>query len=199
MRFTIFCHSLVSDWNHGNAHFLRGICTALLNRGHAVSVYEPRGAWSLAGLRADYGDAPIAAFHAAFPRLSSTEYDLDELDLEQVVSDSDVVLVHEWNSHELVRRVGECRKAKGDFILLFHDTHHRSATDPEAMAAYDLRHYDGVLAFGESVRSLYLANGWARRVWTWHEAADDSVFYPRETPAMGPSYDLVWIGNWGDD
>ena len=21
----IFCHSLVSDWNHGNAHFLRGV------------------------------------------------------------------------------------------------------------------------------------------------------------------------------
>ena len=24
MRFVIFTHSLVSDWNHGNAHFLRG-------------------------------------------------------------------------------------------------------------------------------------------------------------------------------
>ena len=25
MRVVIFCHSLVSDWNHGNAHFLRGV------------------------------------------------------------------------------------------------------------------------------------------------------------------------------
>ena len=25
MKFVLFYHSLVSDWNHGNAHFLRGI------------------------------------------------------------------------------------------------------------------------------------------------------------------------------
>jgi hypothetical protein len=34
MRFVIFTHSLVSDWNHGNAHFLRGIATELVKRGH---------------------------------------------------------------------------------------------------------------------------------------------------------------------
>jgi spore maturation protein CgeB len=30
MRVVIFCHSLVSDWNHGNAHFLRGVARELL-------------------------------------------------------------------------------------------------------------------------------------------------------------------------
>ena len=34
----------------------------------------------------------------------------------------------------------------GRFQLLFHDTHHRSVTDPESMAAFDLSAYDGVLA-----------------------------------------------------
>ena len=29
MRTVIFCHSLISDWNHGNAHFLRGIAGEL--------------------------------------------------------------------------------------------------------------------------------------------------------------------------
>ena len=29
MRFVLFCHSLRSDWNHGNAHFLRGVVTDL--------------------------------------------------------------------------------------------------------------------------------------------------------------------------
>jgi spore maturation protein CgeB len=33
MRIVLFCHSLVSDWNHGNAHFLRGIAAELLARG----------------------------------------------------------------------------------------------------------------------------------------------------------------------
>ena len=40
MRFVLFCHSLLSDWNHGNAHFLRGVVTELCERGHLVDVYE---------------------------------------------------------------------------------------------------------------------------------------------------------------
>lgn len=30
MRIVMFYHSIVSDWNQGNAHFLRGIVTELL-------------------------------------------------------------------------------------------------------------------------------------------------------------------------
>ena len=33
MRFVIFTHSLVSDWNHGNAHFLRGVTSELISQG----------------------------------------------------------------------------------------------------------------------------------------------------------------------
>ena len=29
MKFVLFAHSLISDWNHGNAHFLRGVVRAL--------------------------------------------------------------------------------------------------------------------------------------------------------------------------
>jgi spore maturation protein CgeB len=65
------------------------------------------------------------------------------------------------------------------------------------MARYRLENYDGVLAFGEVIRERYLAAGWARRVWTWHEAADVRVFYPREAGTV--QGDLVWIGNWGDE
>jgi spore maturation protein CgeB len=64
------------------------------------------------------------------------------------------------------------------------------------MARYDLRHYDGVLAYGEVLREVYLRRGWAERAWTWHEAADVRLFRPllgRERAG-----DLVWIGNWGD-
>jgi spore maturation protein CgeB len=57
--------------------------------------------------------------------------------------------------------------------------------------------YDGVLAYGRVIRDLYLANGWALRAWTWHEAADTRIFYPR--PAAEKEGDVVWIGNWGDD
>ena len=37
MKFVLFYHSLVSDWNHGNAHFLRGIVRELMARGHEVA------------------------------------------------------------------------------------------------------------------------------------------------------------------
>jgi spore maturation protein CgeB len=197
MRIVMFYHSLLSDWNHGNAHFLRGIATDLLVRGHDVCVYEPRNAWSLQNLIAEQGEEPIRRFHAMYPWLRSWRYDLERFDVNEALDAADLVLVHEWNDHALVRRIGEHRAWVGGYRLLFHDTHHRSVTDPGSMGAYDLRHYDGVLAFGEVVRDLYLARGWVGRAWIWPEAADTRVFHPIE--GLEPKGDLVWIGNWGDE
>jgi spore maturation protein CgeB len=197
MRVVIFCHSLVSDWNHGNAHFLRGVCTDLLARGHAVDVYEPADAWSVRNLVAEHGQAPLQAFARAYPQLHSTQYTPETLDLDAVLADADLVLVHEWSDHALVQRIGLHRHANAHYRLLFHDTHHRGVTDPGSMAAYDLRHYDGVLAFGSAIRDLYREKGWCRRAWTWHEAADHRVFRPM--PGVAREGDLVWIGNWGDN
>lgn len=197
MRVTILCHSLRSDWNHGNAHFLRGVCTDLIARGHEVDVYEPANAWSVANLVAEHGEAPLQGFAEAYPQLRSTTYDAAALDLDAALGASDLVLVHEWSDHDLVRRIGLHRHANAQYRLLFHDTHHRAVTEPQSMAAYDLRHYDGVLAFGSAIRDLYVRNGWCERAWTWHEAADHRVFHP--IPGMEREGDLVWIGNWGDE
>lgn len=197
MRVVMFYHSLMSDWNHGNAHFLRGVVGELQSRGHQVEVYEPRNAWSIENLVRDHGTPAIDDFRRAYPNLRSIQYAPATLDLDAVLDGADLVLVHEWNDHALVARIGEHRLRTGDYRLLFHDTHHRAVSEPDAMAAYDLRHYDGVLAFGNVIRDLYLERRWTRRAWTWHEAADTRVFYPRE--AAEPSGDLVWIGNWGDE
>ncbi|HEY1228755.1 MAG TPA: glycosyltransferase [Ramlibacter sp.] len=197
MRVVLFCHSLLSDWNHGNAHFLRGVCTDLLARGHDVAVHEPTDGWSLANLVAEHGQAPLEGFARAYPQLASQRYDLETLDLDAALDGADLVIVHEWNDHQLVKRIGEHRHAHGGYRLLFHDTHHRSVTDAGSMAAYDLRHYDGVLAFGSVIRDLYRKHGWAERAWTWHEAADTRVFKPM--PSLTREGDLVWIGNWGDE
>ena len=198
MHIVLFYHSLLSDWNHGNAHFLRGVVRELQQRGHQVQVYEPQGGWSLQNLLDGYGEAQLDEFRQYYPTLRSNFYQLATLDLDAVLRDADLVLVHEWNDHALVQRIGEHR-ASHSYQLLFHDTHHRAVTERASMAAYDLRHYDGVLAFGGVIRDLYLREGWARRAWTWHEAADTSVFYPHERPAGGYAGDLVWVGNWGDD
>jgi spore maturation protein CgeB len=196
MRFVLFVHSLVSDWNHGNAHFLRGIVRELQRRGHAVATYEPADGWSRANLLAEAGQAALDAFEDRFPDLRPTPYQ-DGLDLDAALDGADVVLVHEWNDPGLIERIGRHRLRGGRYALLFHDTHHRSISDRAAIANTRLDGFDGVLAFGEAVREVYVREGWARRAWTWHEAADVSVFHPRPLePAEG---DLVWIGNWGDD
>ena len=195
MRVVVFCHSLVSDWNHGNAHFLRGVTAELLARGHDVRVHEPLDGWSRANLVVEEGPEAIAEVRRAFPWLRSTSYDPVEPDVAALTEGADLVLVHEWNDPGLVAALGRHRAA-GGYRLLFHDTHHRAATRPDEMARYDLRHYDGVLAFGDVVRQRYLKHGWAERAWTWHEAADVRTFRPLE--GVRPRGDLVWIGNWGD-
>jgi spore maturation protein CgeB len=217
----MFYHSALSDWNHGNAHFLRGIASELIARGHVVQIYERNDAWSIRNLTLEQGPAAIAKFHEMYPALSVVRYDLHTLDLNRALTDAHLVIVHEWNEPDLVARIGAHRKSH-DYYLFFHDTHHRSVTAPHSMAAYDLTNYDGVLAYGASIRDVYLRNGWANRVWIWHEAADTAVFRPlpsahsngnghrshhgngnghgnNQPSALSYDGELVWIGNWGDD
>ena len=47
------------------------------------------------------------------------------------------------------------------------------------------------------LRTLYRERFGLTRVWTLHEAADVSVFYPQA--AQERTNDVVWIGNWGDN
>ena len=197
MRFVFFVQSLISAWNHGNAHFLRGVTTELITRGHEVVVYEPKNSWSLMKLVKYHGEGPIRSFYEYYPDLCIHRYDPELLDLHAVLEGADVVIVHEWNDHALVRSIGQHRKVNPTYRLLFHDTHHRSVTDSTSMGMYDLSQYDGVLAFGEVITSLYLQRSWIQHAWTWHEAADIRIFRPLESHEY--QGDIVWIGNWGDE
>lgn len=195
MKIVMFYHSLISDWNHGNAHFLRGVYGSLQKEGHEVKVYEPQDGWSLSSLRKEYGDKVLTGFQSDFPQLEFNFYTPHHYDLYKMLQGADLVIVHEWNDPELVKDLGRYRLLK-DFILLFHDTHHRAVSAKEEMGRYDLTHYDGVLAFGDSLSDIYRKEGWHHRVWTWHEAADVDHYFPRERTYTG---DLVWVGNWGDE
>jgi spore maturation protein CgeB len=195
LRFVFFVHSLVSDWNHGNAHFLRGVMRELQRQGHESLAYEPADGWSRTNLLRDQGAHAIEAFLTTFPELRSIAYDTHSHRLDEMLDGADVVVVHEWNEPSLVAQIGRHRR-RSDYILLFHDTHHRAATAPQEIARFDLSGFDGVLCFGEVIQRIYLKQGWARQAWTWHEAADTALFHPRShTVKRG---DLVWIGNWGD-
>ncbi len=151
MRIVYFTHSLRSCWNHGNAHFLRGVLSELIARGHDVRVLEPEGAWSLANLLKDHGEEGLARISRAPIRSSSSRtYSRPEEGAAHAWG-ADLVIVHEWNDPELVAAVGRLRARGGRFTLLFHDTHHRAVSAPHEMRAYDLNAYDGVLAFGATL------------------------------------------------
>lgn len=197
MKIVLFYHSALSCWNHGNAHFLRGVVSELAARGHDVRVYEDEQAWSVLQLVRDHGAEALREVRDVYPALSVERYQADGLELDEALDGADLVIVHEWSSPELVERIGRERARGAPFRLLFHDTHHRAVSAPDEMMRYDLSGYDGVLAFGEVLRELYVARGWGRSVFTWHEAADTRIFRP--LPGIEPARDVVWIGNWGDD
>jgi spore maturation protein CgeB len=166
--------------------------------GHKVRCYEPDDAWSLVNLLRDPSASDsLRAFDAAFPDLDWRGYDCQHLEpfLDDELRDADIVVVHEWNSARLVEAVAS-RKKRFHFHLLFHDTHHRAYTAPQDIAQLRIDQFDGVLAFGEAIRRIYLEAFGAQRAWTFHEAADTARFYPREN---ANKKEVNWIGNWGDD
>ena len=201
LRFRLFAHSWVSDWNHGNAHFLRGLARELQRDGHEVRCYEELGSWSLTNLVKTEGESAIRAideFRSTYPELDVRFYqqgDSFEEFLDEELKGADIVVLHEWNDPQVVNAI-LARKERFGFKALFHDTHHRAYTSAGEILKFNLHLFDGVLAFGEAIRKIYKDGFGINNVWTFHEAADTSVFRP--LPAEKKN-DVVWIGNWGDE
>ncbi len=201
LKFRYFAHSWVSDWNHGNAHFLRGLARELIRAGHEVRCYEELGAWSLQNLVSTERDASVEAiddFRKTYPELDVRFYQRDESLgrlLDEELREADIVILHEWNEPDLVNAV-LARKEKLGFRALFHDTHHRAYTNAGQILRFHLHLFDGVLAFGEAIRRIYHDGFGLSNVWTFHEAADTTVFRPLQ---WAKTCDVLWIGNWGDE
>ena len=109
---------------------------------------------------------------------------------------ADVVLVHEWNEPALIARLGRHRLRGGRCCCSTTPITARSAI-PRLCAR---PRWTATMACSRSApRSARPGSARAgpRRAWTWHEAADVSVFRP--WPRQAPEGDLVWVGNWGDD
>ncbi len=196
MKAVFFYHAFSSCWNNGNAHFLRGVTRELVRLGHEVIICEPHDGWSRSNALQDGGEAVLLEAASLVPGVKVITYE-GLPDLDELLQGADFVLVHEWNPPDLIARIGRRRAAGARFKLLFHDTHHRAITAPQELAAFDLDGFDGVLAFGEVLREIYVKRGWARQAFTWHEAADTELYRPM--PEISKEIDVVWIGNWGDD
>jgi len=202
LQIALFSHSLVSDWNHGNAHFLRGLMRELVRMGHQVRCYEELGSWSLSNLMKNEGDRAIESidsFRRTFPQLDIRFYKSGDSSfqtfLEDELRETDLVLLHEWNDPHVVNSVLALKQAYG-FIALFHDSHHRAHTNAAEILKFHLHLVDGVLAFGEAIRRIYTDGFGVARAWTFHEAADVEQFHPIR---RRKDIDVLWIGNWGDE
>lgn len=199
-----FAHAVRADWNNGNAHFLRGLVRALGHCGHEVRVFEPAEGWSIQNLREEQaGPRALRDFEATYPDLQVTAYDAQGADKfddlarwSQLLRETDIVILHEWNPPQLAHLLLALRAALR-FRLLFHDTHHRASSSPEQIRLFGVDRFDGVLAYGEALRSIYRERFNLARAWTLHEAADTTVF--RAVAQTRKCSDVVWIGNWGDD
>lgn len=196
-----FAHSWISDWNHGNAHFLRGLAQSLVKMGHEVRCFEPLGSWSLANLVSCEGERANRAiddFRRSFGELDIRFYDPAakfEHFARKELKGADLVILHEWNDAWVVNTILKLKRELG-FRALFHDTHHRAYTNAGEILRFHLHEVDGVLAFGEAVRRIYADGFGVQRAWTFHEAADVKHFKPLK---LSTDVDVLWVGNWGDE
>jgi spore maturation protein CgeB len=201
---TYFAHAVRSDWNNGNAHFLRGLLRSLGQCGHEVKIFELEDGWSIENLRQEEkGEQSLRQFAEIYPDLHVNTYGAQDLTdpaatqrWRDALRGTDIVILHEWNPPRLAHILLELRDELG-CRLLFHDTHHRASSSPEQICLFGTDKFDGVLAFGEALRAIYRDRFNIQRVWTLHEAADATVFRPLSD--IEKKRDVVWIGNWGDD
>ncbi len=199
-KLAFFLHTIRSDWNNGNAHFVRGLVRELGTLGHEVTIFEPVSGWSYESLLTEpRGQAALAQFEEVYPEIQVRLYDPTASDLEdelrRALHGTDAVIVHEWNEPALISLVLGLRAELG-FKAIFHDTHHRASSSPESIRALRVDEFDGVLAFGDALTRIYKERFGLTNCWTLHEAADTTVFYPRE--AQANENDFVWVGNWGE-
>lgn len=198
LRIAYIAHSVRSDWNNGNAHFLRGLLRSLTTMGHKVTIFEPSTEWSIENLQTEsLGSKSLADFSHAYPELIIDTYSPEHGDRTwpERLQGSDIVILHEWNPPELASLLIDIRERVG-YRLLFHDTHHRASSTPEQIRLFELDRFDGILAFGQVLEKIYRERFGIQDVWTLHEAADTTIFKPN--PGAAIHEDIVWVGNWGD-
>lgn len=197
LQIKLFCHSIVSDWNHGNAHFLRGIVSELASRGSDIETLEPENSWSRRNLEQQHGTDYLESFRSHYPLIRWRTYSLERDSVDDLIADADIALVHEWSEPALIQAVSNFRARNSRLRIFFHDTHHRAVTAPGELLVEQLAGFDGILVYGQTLKAAYERLGWTQNVHVWHEAADTRIFKPLKEAT--PTEDAVWIGNWGDE
>ncbi len=194
-----FTHSLASCWNHGNAHFVRGVLRELVAprpRRHAPTSPKAAGAARISSR--DHGDRRRLDRFAGLSRAARRRASIPTRRTSTRCSGArTLVIVHEWNDPALVAAIGRAPPRGGRYRLLFHDTHHRDGQRPRRRSALRPRRLRrraglrrgagrGLPPLGLGATRLRLARGGRR-----------PPFHPPDIEGAARR-GLVWIGNWGD-
>ena len=108
-RIAYFAHAVRSDWNNGNAHFLRGLLRSLGQCGHQVEIFEPEDGWSIDNLRHENkGEESLQQFSEIYPDLHVNTYRAEDLSgsaaaehWRKALREAEIVILHEWNPPQL--------------------------------------------------------------------------------------------------
>ena len=160
MRIVMFCHSLRLRLEPRQRAFPARRRAASCSRAATTSrVYEPRDAWSRREPRRRARRRGARRLRARLSRrcaaraTTSTTLDLDAGARRRRPGARPRV----ERPRAGARASARTARAHGGYRLLFHDTHHRAVTEPDEHGrATTCAHYDGVLAFGDVIRDLYL-------------------------------------------
>jgi spore maturation protein CgeB len=189
MKIVFFGRSLLSEFGD-EVHFLRGIAGELSERGSEVIFYEPKQAPG-----AESNGATGRLLQKLYPTLRVEPFDPATFDPAEAVDRASLVLVHELSEPAVVSALGKLRLKSRGWELFFHDTH-RAGLSEKGAPWPDLTGYDGILAGAEALRERYVGAGWARRAFTWHEAADVRIWKPEREPESGVRAtalaDVIW-------
>lgn len=189
MKIVFFGRSLLTEPGD-EVHFLRGIAGELCERGSEVVFYEPERAPS-----SESASGARRLLGRLYPTLRIESFDPATFDPAEAVDRASLVLVHELTEPGVVAALGKLRLKSRGWELFFHDTHRAGLSEKGALWP-DLTGYDGILACAEALRERYVSAGWARRAFTWHEAADVRIWRPEREPESGVRVtalgDVVW-------
>ena len=196
MKIVYFTHSLRSCWNHGNAHFLRGVLSELAARGHDVVPCEPATNWSLDNLHQGCRRRRSGGFRTRISRLEACH--LSDRRRRRKPTSMAPISSSCTNGTSLhwSRRIGDCAATA-------HVSRCCSTTPITAPSATRRRSAPSIstamMACWRSASGcrMSIANGaGAGASSPGMKPPTRNVFHPpvHETQRSG----LVWIGNWGD-
>ncbi len=157
-----------------------------------------RGPWRISCRKVISRPRAIDQFRREFPELDVRFYQCDSTlheTLTRELRDADFVIIHEWTDPDIAGAI--CHTSRNlDFVRCFTIPITGAYTNAGEILRFPLHLFDGVLAFGDAIRRIYLDGFGVPQAWTFHEAADVSHFHPIEESR---DFDLLWIGNWGDE